>query len=220
MMRESARLHADGRVRHGFTPGQVLAEFRALRASVLRLYELAGERDLVGVRRFNEALDEALTESMTRYGAQTDLYRDQFVGILSHDLRTPLGAITAGAALLARAAEDDQRQSRVAGRILNSAQRMQRMIADLLDLTRMRLGGAIPLQAGHTDLQSVCEEVVLEIQATHPEGARALRITRGRYWSLGCRQARPGLSLTSLATRSNMAPRPLLRSSHPRRASA
>ena len=147
----------------------MLAEFRALRASVLRLYELTGEADLAGVRRFNEALDEALTESMTRYGAQTDLYRDQFVGILSHDLRTPLGAITAGAALLAHAAADDQRQSRIAARILNSAQRMERMIADLLDLTRTRLGGAIPLKAGPTDLQSVCEEVVLEIQATHPE---------------------------------------------------
>ena len=47
------------------------------------------------------------TESMTRYTGQTDRYRDQFVGILSHDLRNPLGAIIAGAALLARAGEDD-----------------------------------------------------------------------------------------------------------------
>ena len=169
MMRESGRLHADGRLGHGFTLGQVLAEFRALRASVLRLYERTGDGDVVGVRRFNEALDEALTESMTRYSAQTDLYRDQFIGILSHDLRSPLGAITAGAALLAHAAADDQRQSRVAARILNSAQRMERMIADLLDLTRTRLGGAIPLKPGRTDLQSVCEEVVLEVRATHPD---------------------------------------------------
>jgi hypothetical protein len=48
MMRESGRQHADGRVGHGFTLGQVLAEFRALRASVLRLYELSGEGDLGG----------------------------------------------------------------------------------------------------------------------------------------------------------------------------
>lgn len=168
-MRVSGLLHADGRLHHGFTLPQVLAEFRALRASVLRLYELTGGRDLAGVRRFNEAIDEALTESMTRYSAQTDLYRNQFVGILSHDLRTPLGAITAGAALLARAAEHDQRQARVAARILNSAQRMERMIADLLDLTRTRLGGVIPLKAAHTNLQSVCEEVLLEVQASHPE---------------------------------------------------
>ena len=167
VMGVSGRLHADGRLRQGFTLAHVLAEFRALRASVLRLYELSGDADLAGVRRFNEAIDEALTESMMRYSAQTDLYRDQFIGILSHDLRSPLGAITAGAALLARAAEDDQRQARVAARILNSAQRMERMIADLLDLTRTRLGGVIPLKAVHTDLQRVCEEVVLEVQASH-----------------------------------------------------
>jgi signal transduction histidine kinase len=169
IMGVSGRLHADGRLHHGFTLVQVLAEFRALRASVLRLYQLSGEADLAGVRRFNEAIDEALTESMTRYSAQTNLYRDQFVGILSHDLRSPLGAITAGAALLAHAAADDQRQARVAARILNSAQRMERMIADLLDLTRTRLGGVIPLKAVRTDLQSVCEEVVLEVRASYPD---------------------------------------------------
>jgi signal transduction histidine kinase len=169
MMRGSGRLHADARLYHGFGLMEVLSEFRALRASVLRLYERTGQADLVGVRRFNEALDEALTESMTRYSAQTDLYRDQFIGILSHDLRSPLGAITAGAALLARAADHDPRQARVASRILNSAQRMDRMIADLLDLTRTRLGGAIPLTTADTDLQSVCEEVLLEVQASHPD---------------------------------------------------
>ena len=171
MMGVSGRLHADGRLHQGFTVGQVMAEFRALRASVLRLYEISGDADLVGVRRFNEAIDEALTESVTRYSAQTDLYRDQFVGILGHDLRDPLGAITAGAALLARAAADDQRQSKIAARILNSAQRMGRMIADLLDLTRTRLGGSIPLTLAGADLQSLCEEAVLEIQATYPDAA-------------------------------------------------
>jgi hypothetical protein len=169
IMGVSGRLHADGRLHQGFTLVQVLAEFRALRASVLRLYELSGEADLAGVRRFNEAIDEALTESVTRYSAQTDLYRDQFVGILGHDLRSPLGAITACAALLAHAAADDLRQARVAARILTSAQRMERMIADLLDLTRTRLGGVIPLKAVRADLQSVCEEVVLEVQASHAD---------------------------------------------------
>ena len=163
VMLASGRLHADGRISHGFTLGQVMAEFRALRASVLRLYELTGSGDLGGVRRFNESIDEALTESVTRYAAQTDLYRDQFIGILSHDLRSPLSAITAGAALLA--SSTDARQSRAAGRILNSAHRMERMIGDLLDLTRARLGGTIPLNRTTTDLQRLCDEVTLEVQS-------------------------------------------------------
>ena len=59
----------------------LLAEFRALRASVLRLYERRGDvPDLAGIRRFNESIDEALMESMTRYGIMTDLYRDHSSG--------------------------------------------------------------------------------------------------------------------------------------------
>ena len=169
IMAASGHLHAEGRIQHRFTPAQMLAEFRALRASVLRLYERAGHTDIAGVTRFNEAIDEVLAESMTRYAMKTDLYRDQFVGILSHDLRSPLSAISAGAALLAASANDDQRQARVAARILNSAQRMERMIGDLLDLTRTRLGGAIPLKRVRTDLQQLCEEVVLEVQTAQPQ---------------------------------------------------
>jgi signal transduction histidine kinase len=168
VMAASGRLHADGRIEQGFTPGQVLAEFRALRASVLRLYESAGQTDAKGVTRFNEAIDEVLTESITRYAAKTDLYRDQFVGILSHDLRSPLSAITAGAALLVASASDEQLQASVAARILSSAQRMERMIGDLLDLTRARLGGAIPLKRVPVDLRPLCEDVLLEVQAAHP----------------------------------------------------
>ena len=88
-MQASGRLHADDRIQHGFTFRSVLAEFRALRATVLRLYEDSGGTDLSQVRRFNEAVDEALTESMDRFALQTDLFRDQFIGVLSHDLRDP-----------------------------------------------------------------------------------------------------------------------------------
>lgn len=166
-MAASGQLHADARIQHGFTPEQLLAEFRALRAAVLRSYELSGETDLQGVRRFNEAIDEALAESMKRYGITRELYRDQFVAILGHDLRNPLGAVTAGAALLAAAAGNDHRQARVASQILNSAQRMERLISDLLDFTRTRLGGAIPLKRVPADLCDVCQQVVLELQAAN-----------------------------------------------------
>jgi signal transduction histidine kinase len=119
-------------------------------------------------------MDEALTESMSRFAEQTDLFRDQFIGILSHDLRNPLGAITAGAALLAVAEDSPQRRARVVTRIMSSAQRMERMIADLLDLTRGRLGGTIPLRRQAADLQDLCEEAVLEVGAARPEAVLRL----------------------------------------------
>jgi signal transduction histidine kinase len=74
-MEASGRLHAADRIEHGYAFEAVLAEFRALRASVLRLYEASGATDLREVRRFNEAIDEALTESMHQFARQTDLLR-------------------------------------------------------------------------------------------------------------------------------------------------
>ena len=168
-MAASGKSHADDRIEHGFTFQSVLAEFRALRATVLRLYEESGESDLVQVRRFNEAMDEALTESMDRFAVQTDLFRDQFIGILSHDLRNPLNAITMGVALLANPDDDTQRRQRVTAGVLSSAERMKRMITDLLDLTQVRLGGTIPLNVQQADLHKVCEDVMAETRAARPE---------------------------------------------------
>jgi Signal transduction histidine kinase len=169
-MEASGHLHADARIRHGFKPAQLLAEFRALRASVLHLYEESGATDLADVRRFNEAIDEALTESMTRYTAMTDRYRDQFIGILGHDLRNPLNSIASGATLLTIRADADSTTANVASGMLRSAHRMGRLINDLLDLTQARLGGEIPVKREQTELGQLCQEVVLEAQAAHPGG--------------------------------------------------
>ena len=166
-MMVSGNLHAIARLGHGFSLGHLVAEFRALRDSVLRLYEQSGGTDLTAVRRFNESIDEALTTSITRYSSQMDLYRDQFVGVLAHDLRNPLSAIKMGATVLTMTAENDQRHARVASNILRSAARMGRMIEDVLDFTRERLGGAIPLKRERMDLEQLCREVVLEAKAAH-----------------------------------------------------
>ena len=168
-MEASGRLHADDRIQHGFTFRSVIAEFRALRATVLRLYADSGATDLAEATRFNEAIDEALTASMDRFAVQTDKFRDQFIGVLSHDLRTPLGAITAGAALLALPEDNPQRRSWVVTRIMNSAQRMERMVGDLLDVTRARLGGSIALTRRPVDLQQVCDEAMIEIRVSQPD---------------------------------------------------
>ena len=52
---------------------------------------------------------------------------------------------------------------------MNSAQRMERMIDDLLDLAQARLGGRIPLKREPANLQHVCEEAIVEIRAAHPD---------------------------------------------------
>jgi signal transduction histidine kinase len=159
-------LHAALRLAHGFTLSQMLAEYRALRASVLRLWGRK-HSDPDGVLRFNEAIDEALTEAATAYAVATNEYRDQVLGIVSHDLRNPLGAVLAGASVLLGSATLDDKSARVAAKIENSARRMARIVSDLLDLTHARLGTEIPVVPRPTDLGLTCEAAIAELEATH-----------------------------------------------------
>ena len=81
-------------------------------------------------------------EAALRESAQ---FQEQFVGVLGHDLRNPLGAISMATDLLQRLGPPPS-EAHVLRRIASSAARMDRMVVQLLDLTRARLAGGIPLE--------------------------------------------------------------------------
>jgi phosphoserine phosphatase RsbU/P len=93
---------------------------------------------------------------------------DTNIGILAHDLRNPLAAIVTGAHMLARLPEAPEKAHRIAERINQSARRMTGMIRDILDYTRGRLGGGIPLNRQPTDLAALSRSVIDEIRAGYP----------------------------------------------------
>ncbi len=93
---------------------------------------------------------------------------EMFAAVLGHDLRTPLTAIVTGAQLLQHQSADEAVQ-RIATRMLSSGRRMTRMIEDLLDLTRARLAGGIPIARVQTDLGVLVHRVVQEQQAAYPQ---------------------------------------------------
>lgn len=89
----AANSHAVARLMTGFSINQVVAEFRALRASVMRLWMNQGKQDEsfeVDVVRFNEAIDQALVESIASYKETVQASHTIFLGVLGHDLRAPL----------------------------------------------------------------------------------------------------------------------------------
>jgi signal transduction histidine kinase len=174
-LEEVGQLHARLRLDGGFKLGQVVAEYRALRASVLRLWE-SRDTDPAGLMRFNESIDAALTEAVDCFANTTDHYRDQTLGILGHDLRNPLSAIITGSSMLIGSETLDDRTVRIAARMLTSAERMKRMINDLLDLTRTRFGDLIPVVRAPMDLYASCQQVVAELEGLRPSGG--LRLTR------------------------------------------
>ena len=98
-------------------------------------------------------------------------FGEMFAGMLGHDLRNPLSAITTSAGLLAARADSDA-VARPAQRVLNSAHRMERMIAQLLDFTRVRLGGGLPVERRRCDLGEICRSVIEELEPVHKRQIR------------------------------------------------
>jgi len=100
----------------------------------------------------------------------------QALAIVSHDLRSPLSAIMMGASVLKRESGLSAEAVRIAKRILVSAQRMEAIISDLLDLTKVRLGGGIEMKRTPTDAHELCRRIVEELQAGYPGREIRLRV--------------------------------------------
>jgi signal transduction histidine kinase len=170
----AAEAHGALRQQVGFDLGQLIAEFRALRASVLKIW-VAKERygdaqSAYEMARFNEAIDQALCESVATFSAELSRSRETFLGVLGHDLRTPLGAVWTAVEILAKS-DSMQKRERAYDAATRSLGSMRAMISDLLDFTRSRLGKGIPVMPAAEDLERICRASVAEVALAYPKAS-------------------------------------------------
>ncbi|HWT38285.1 MAG TPA: HAMP domain-containing sensor histidine kinase [Paraburkholderia sp.] len=167
----AARTHGFLRARAGFTVNQLAAEYRALRASVLRLWiddcrpEVPEFDDVI---RFNEAIDQALAESVTSFNVQIEQNRNLLLGMLGHDMRSPLQAIQVTSSYLA-ALNAGEQVSKAASRLIRSGARMQALLDDLTEFNRTKLGLGINVMPTNVNLADVFADELDELRAIHPD---------------------------------------------------
>ena len=173
--------HGAMREAQGFTVDEMVAEFRALRATVLRLYHAANlglsavdQEDLI---RFNEAVDQALAESVSRFTQNVDEARDTMIAVLSHDLRTPLTTVQMVTHHVMTVPELDERDQVLMRRADRSATRMVSMIDALVDFTHGRLGAGLTITRGDTDLGAVLQTAVDELDTAASPRAITVHIS-------------------------------------------
>jgi signal transduction histidine kinase len=169
----AAESHAVDRLESGFSIGELMAEYRAMRASVLRLWQKrvkgADEKAVQDMLRFNEAIDQSLTESVARFSALTRDMQNVFLAILGHDVRSPLGAIGMGAQVLLLDTALPPKYQKIAGRIASSTRRVNEIVNDLIDFSTSSLGSSMPIKPAPMDFGPECTHIVEEIRAFHPE---------------------------------------------------
>lgn len=170
----AAAEHGALRQMAGFDLVQLFAEFRALRASVMAFWQRSegagsSSSSVEEVMLFNEGMDKALAHSVQRYSSEVGASRDMFLAVLGHDLRGPLSGISMSAMVLAKPGLSDAARQQAAARIKRASLDMNRLITDLLEYTRTRLGAGIPIERSACDLGPVCEASLEDIRAGNPE---------------------------------------------------
>jgi signal transduction histidine kinase len=175
----AAQTHAALRFAGGFDIGQMVSEYRALRASVLRLWSNTGPafdaEDIADMMRFNESIDQELAESVNFYTGRVEQSRELVIGILSHDLRSPLQAIALSTELSLHMGQLNERQTMLSKKVLECTRRMSALINDLLDVTRARFGSGLPVMPAMMNMGTVAEQIVEEVRVVHPH--RTIELT-------------------------------------------
>ncbi|HEX6708322.1 MAG TPA: sensor histidine kinase [Albitalea sp.] len=166
----AAQTHALLRATGGFTIRQLVAEYRALRASVLRLWADSGAYGpgaMEDAGRFNEAMDQAIAESVDYFTSEVDRWRAIFLGVLGHDLRGPLNAVLLTSHVISTLSSGTP-VSQHTEKLMRSGQRMRQLLDDLLDFNRTSLDIGIRVTREPVDLATVCREEIELLRSALP----------------------------------------------------
>ena len=170
----AANQHGEQRADVGFDLMELSSEFRALRASVLRLWEADNKakkknNDFQEMIRFNEAIDELWMISLKQFDHKVDESKNWFMGTLGHDLRNPLAAIAGVHSILKLSKTLTEKERSLLGYSESSVKRMKELIDNLLELTRLRLGNGMPINKTPLDLLQQTEKIVQELKLSNPK---------------------------------------------------
>jgi len=134
-------------------------------------------------RREAEASRRAVAEQRAALAekARVQEFQERFLAILGHDLRNPLASIDMGVGILLEQSRDPD-AARILSRMQASSARMSRMIAQILDLTRSRLAGGLPLDLRLMDLKGTLDKIVDELRTAYPARTIELQARNVNIW--------------------------------------
>jgi signal transduction histidine kinase len=165
--------HGELREASGFTLVQLVAEYRALRACVLRLWPHHADRITMAtmdeLTRFNEAIDQALAESIHTFSEHAQRRRETFLAMLGHDLRSPLQVIASAGEHLSGAHVQLDGIEETGVRIKRNAARMTAMVNDLLEYSRIQIGGKMKIVPTKLNFKELAEAALVDAGAAYPD---------------------------------------------------
>jgi signal transduction histidine kinase len=181
LTQSAAEVHAALRLSDGFDIDQMVSEYRALRASVVKQWiahnRVLADTDLEDLTRFNEAIDQAVAESVVHYTDSVNRSRSLFLGVLGHDLRNPIGAATMAARHMVKRGGTDPKQTLLASQIVSTTERATQILNDLLDITRSAFGTEFPITKAPMDMGQLGLQLAEEMRTVSDGRVIEINIT-------------------------------------------
>ena len=162
------RLHgADRASNRSYVLTEVIFEYHILREVIFQVLETDGplaqaQRDII-----LDSIEQAVNDAAVEFSEAHADIQQKFINTLTHDLKTPITGAKMNIDLILRQPDGSGGPSGYAKRAIVSLSRLEAMIHDLLDASRVRAGEHLQLQFIQCDLEKMAREIVDEMTVIH-----------------------------------------------------
>lgn len=174
----AAEIHGRMRAESGLSVAQVVAEFRVLRSVVSRMWSDSAEHatdSRADMIRFNEAIDQAIAESVAFHSAEMRRWRNTLLAVIGHDLRNPLQGLVSISELLAIRLRDTEHAPHVE-KIASAADRLGTLLNSLLDYSTAQFGRPMLLALAPIDLATALRAELDLVRYAHSAASFTLQL--------------------------------------------
>lgn len=151
-----------------YTMDQMILEYHILRQVIFDVMEEDGTAlNIIDTEIIICSVEQAVNDAATEFSNTLSDIQEKLAQTLAHDLRNPIAAAKVSATLILRRPENENNCIKNASRISNCLDRLDKMISDLLDASRIRAGESLPLEMKECDLDWLVREVAIEAGMVH-----------------------------------------------------
>ncbi len=152
-----------------YTMDQMILEYHILRQTICDVMET--EAPLTPVERevIVCSIEQAVNDAATQFSDTLRDYQDQMAHTLAHDLRNPLSTLRASAQLMTKKTDDAKWSQERLARIIHSADRIDRMIQGLLDVSRIKAVDEYMTQFKECDLDWLLNDIASEMNVCNDD---------------------------------------------------
>ncbi|NQE35672.1 sensor histidine kinase [Microcoleus asticus] len=181
------KLHGHERAGYAdYSMSQLIFEYHLLRQVIFQVLE---EEAPLGVQDRDiiiGSIEQAVNDAATQFSETLRDIQELFMVTLTHDLRNPINVVKMGTQLMLRRLERRDTHTDVAARMLGAINRLDSMIQNLLDASRLRAGQSLKIEFEECDFEMLVQEVVEDLNFAY--GERFVVVCDSDIWAFCSRK--------------------------------